>query len=870
MESLDRLEHLFRAAQLHPPEERAAFLDAACADDPALRAEIESLLAADVEAENDAFLAAPPTELDAALEAAAAPRPADAMEGTDVGPYRVLRALGQGGMGDVYLAVREEPFRRYVALKVIRHGTNSHDVSARFAIERQILASLDHSGIARLIDGGVTPAGLPYFAMEYVEGQSITAYCDERRLTIPERLCLFADVCHAVHYAHQNLVLHRDLKPTNILVTARDEVKLLDFGIAKLLNPQLSHLPVPITRAETRMLTPEYASPEQIRGEPLTTTSDVYSLGVLLYELLTGYRPHRLDGRSTHEIIRIVSDEPPVHPSTAVTRAEPDPATRRTAPDEVATARNLTAERLQRRLRGDLDAIALKALRKEPNQRYSSAELLAQDVERHLAQQPVSARRGSRRYRLASFLRRHRVEAAAAAAVFVALVGGLGVALWQAGEAQRERDMARIEAQTAEEVTAFVLGLFERADPTAAPGDTVTVREVLDAGADRVESTLAGQPAVQSELLHVIAHAFENLGRYDRAVGLMERAHALRTVASEPDDEEALHQLFDLAQLRVAQGDYHRAETDFRAYVEAARARYGARDVRVLKGTYRIWGTLHQQGRAASADSLFAALVAMEQALPDDDDDDRAYTVGEIGYVFLAKRRYDESERYLRRALAMEQRLHAGPHPHVADVHKSLASALNQQERSLEALPHATEAVRLHALLFPEGHDQAASGLYQLALTYRGLEEYEDTERTLLDAVAMLRRLHGTRHRSLTLYLDTLAGLYERQGRYTDAEPVLHEVVAITAERSGAEAPATLGARAYLGNNLRLQRRFTEAEAELLDCHEHLLAQVGADHRIARRVAQHLADLYDAWGRPAAAARYRGVPSDSNAALTTG
>ena len=847
-DALDRLEHLFRAAQLHPPDERPAFLDAACADDPALRAEIESLLAADEDADAHAFLDAPPPDWEDALRAAA-----DPLDGAHVGPYRVVRRLGQGGMGDVYLGLREQPFRRYVALKVLREGAASRDVLARFAVERQILASLDHPGIARLVDGGLTEHGLPYLAMDYVEGRPVTTYCDERRLSIPERLQLFCAVCDAVHYAHQNLVLHRDLKPSNILVTARGEVKLLDFGIAKLLNPHLGPAEAPVTRAEQRFLTPEYASPEQIRGEPLTTASDVYSLGVLLYELLTGRRPHRLDGCTTEEMIRIVSERDPAPPSTAVTR----PAESESEP--VAEARSASPERLQRHLRGDLDAIAMMALRKQPHARYGSAELLAQDVERHLAHQPVLARKGSRRYRLGMMLRRHRLEATAIAAVLVALVGGLGVALWQQAEAARERDTAHLEARKAEEVTAFVLSLFERADPTAAPGDTVRVRDVLDAGAARVEAMLGTQPAVGTELLHVIAQAYRNLGRYDRAAGLMARAYALRRDHLGPSDDATLGTIYALADLRVAQGQYAEAEADFRAYVAAATERYGERHPTVLRGTYRVWGALHQQGRAASADSLFPTLLALDRALPEADDPDRAFVLGELAYALLAMRRYADAEPYAHRALAMKQRLHGDAHPDVADAHKLLASALTQQGRPAEAEPHAREAVRLNALLFPDGHDQAASALYQLALTHRDLSRSDEAEQALRDAAAMLRRLHGTRHRSLPLYLTTLADLLEEQNEPARAEPVRRDIVGILAERSGESAPSTLVARANLGDTLRRLRRFAEAEPLLLGSYDALAAALGPEHARTRRVAEQLADLYDAWYRPTDAARYRAL-----------
>ncbi|HMB89835.1 MAG TPA: serine/threonine-protein kinase, partial [Rhodothermales bacterium] len=461
---LDRFERLFKAAQMHPPGERTAFLDAACADDPTLRQELESLLAADDEAEAEAFMGTPAASLTGGFSEGVAASPShDTLIGQQVGAYMVRRRLGSGGMGDVYLAERSKPFRSYVAIKIIRRGMDTREVLLRFEMERQILAALNHSHIARLLDGGMTDDGLPYFAMEYVEGEPITAYCDKNRLNVEERLHLFQVVCQAVQFAHQNLIIHRDLKPSNILVTKEGTVKLLDFGIAKLLNPGMSPVTMPVTRTELRLMTPEYASPEQVRGEPLTTASDEYSLGVILYELLTGHRPYRLTQRTQAEIIEAVCQQDPERPSTRVTKTEQirraDGTTEEITPETVGSLRAVPVERLRRRLKGDLDNIVLMALRKEPDRRYESAAALGQDLERYLAGQPVMAHRDTRSYRLRKFVQRHRVAVVAGIVVLVSLVGGLGTTLWQASEARQERDRAQIEAQKAEEVKEFLLSL---------------------------------------------------------------------------------------------------------------------------------------------------------------------------------------------------------------------------------------------------------------------------------------------------------------------------------------------------------------------------------------------------------------------------
>ena len=409
-----RVKSVFAAAVAQSPAERAAFVSAACGEDAALRTEVESLLSSHDAAEAEAFMAnAPGLPLD----------PAPVADGQRIGPYRVLGEVGRGGMGTVYRAVRDDDeYRKVVAVKVVQHSLDS-TLAERLKTERQILAALEHPGIARLLDGGTTADGLPWLAMEYVEGEPVTEHAERRRLSVPERLGLFREVCAAVHYAHQMLVVHRDIKPGNILVTPAGNAKLLDFGIAKLLEGADSVETAP-TLTMLRAMTPEYASPEQVRGHAVSTATDIYSLGVLLCELLTGDRPYRFPSRDPAEVARVITTAPPERPSDLVAR---QPATRRTPP---------------RQLQGDLDNIVLMALRKEPERRYSSVDQLSEDVRRHLEGRPVIARPDTFRYRASKFVRRNRGLVAAAVAVVLSLVGGLVATAWQAGVARRERARA--------------------------------------------------------------------------------------------------------------------------------------------------------------------------------------------------------------------------------------------------------------------------------------------------------------------------------------------------------------------------------------------------------------------------------------------
>jgi serine/threonine protein kinase/tetratricopeptide (TPR) repeat protein len=485
-----------------PVSERSPYLDQSCTDDPELRDEVESLLRSHEEA-GSVFLKNAAGKLKTALEAGIFTR-----VGSRVGVYQILAEIGHGGMGEVYRAVRADgQYEKAVAIKLVRGGYDTSGLLQRFRHERQILASLDHPNIARLLDGGTTEDGTPYLVMELIEGERLDSYCDTHRLSISERLELFREICSAVQYAHQRLIIHRDLKPGNVLVTADGIPKLLDFGIAKLIDPD--------SLAETtlvRPMTPEYASPEQIRGEPITTASDVYSLGVVLYQLLTGRSPYSLDTRSSHQLAQAVCETDPAKPSSAVLRpipASPEDRVPPAIPDHLASVREGSPAKLQRRLSGDLDQIVLKAMRKEPHQRYSSVEQLGDDIRRHLEGLPVTAVRGSFAYRANKFIRRNRMAIAAGSLLAVTLMGGIAATIRQARIARRQAEIARSERAKAEKRFSDVRELansliFEIHDSIQSlPGATPSRKLLLDRAVqylDKLSSDSAGDVNLQREL----------------------------------------------------------------------------------------------------------------------------------------------------------------------------------------------------------------------------------------------------------------------------------------------------------------------------------------------------------------------------------
>jgi serine/threonine protein kinase/tetratricopeptide (TPR) repeat protein len=493
------------------PEDRHSFLQGACRNDTALLREVESLLEYEESAAD--FMEESAVEVTARL---AAEEELHALRGQRVGQYEIVRELGCGGMGAVYLAERvDEEYRGEVAIKLIKRGMDTEYILRRFRHERQILASLNHPNIARLLDGGATPDGLPYFVMEYIEGLPITEYADRHELSTTDRLRLFRTVCAAVSYAHRNLVVHRDLKPSNILVTAEGTPKLLDFGIAKLLRADSSPQATEATATELCVLTPEYASPEQVRGETITTASDVYSLGVLLYELLTGHRPYRFKSRRPDEIARAICEQEPEKPSTVVTRVaeagetDGDVAVRST-PEHVSLMREGTPDRLRRRLLGDLDNIALKALRKGPERRYASVEQLSEDIRRHLEGLPVSARKDTFAYRTQKFVRRHRAGVMAASLILLALVGGAVATLWQARVARAER--ARAERRFDDVRKLANLFMFDYHDAIATLPGSTPVRQRLVKDALEYLDSLAKEAGDDRSLQRELAAAYMKMG----------------------------------------------------------------------------------------------------------------------------------------------------------------------------------------------------------------------------------------------------------------------------------------------------------------------------------------------------------------------
>jgi eukaryotic-like serine/threonine-protein kinase len=843
------VEALLDAALDLPLDARGALLDDPAAGDPAVRAEVRRLL--EGMGDVDGFLRGTAAEFAAPLVAAADEGSGDltSRKIERVGPYRILREIGRGGMAAVYLAERDDDqFRMQVALKLVPRGMDSAHALRRFREERQILASLEHPHIARLLDGGVTHDGLPWFALEYVAGVPIDRYCDEHALGIEARLALFCKVCDAVQFAHRNLVVHRDLKPSNIMVSDDGEPKLLDFGIAKLLETGAT-ADEPLTRTGTRVLTPEYASPEQVKDEAITTATDVYSLGVLLFELLTGRRPYRLSTRSPLEAERAIVEVEPDVPSTCVTRdgppldqdASPTDATPpNTSAQSLSQARGSTPERLRRRLRGDLDTIVLMALRKEPSRRYASVEQLASDVRRHLEGRPVSARRDSRRYRTGKFLRRNRAAVVAVAAVLALAAGG---ATFHSVEVSHQRNVARQEAAKAEQVAEFLVDLFRQSDPYGPAAATLSIADILQIGGERLERELIDQPDVRATLMSVVGRVYENLGRLDEAAGLELRAFDIRRGLLPSDHLDIASSLDRLGRVHFRKGDFASADTLLSAALVIRRARLGERHELVAEGINNMAALRLEQGDLAAADSLNRQVLALRRETLGASHPHVALSLNNLAVVARRLGEYDEAETYHREALAIRRSHYGAEHPLVAATTKNLALALHSQYRFAEAKAMYQDALDIQVRLLGDRHPEVGMTLNSLASLLRMEGQYADAEPLFSRALALQREALGPAHPQLANTLDNLAGLMRERGDLAGAERHSREGLAMRQQLLAADHPAVATGLNSLGIVLRDRGAFDQAETLIQQAVAITTARLGPDHQFTATMTHNLASV---------------------------
>ncbi len=789
------------------PPDLDAFLEAASPDDAALRHEVRALLTAH-------------RQTGATLQTRISREPgftlADRSDrsGTEVGSYRVIRQIGVGGMGIVYEGIRADPgFDRRVAIKFLQRGVESDLAIRRFRYERQILANLSHPHIGALIDGGVTDDGQPYFVMEYVQGRPITEWCDERTLPLRGRLLVFLQVCRAVQHAHQQLVVHRDLKPANILVTDEGTVKLLDFGIAKLLRVSEGTDQLPATQGGARIFTPEYASPEQVRGLPVGVASDVYALGVLLFELVAGRRPFGLQGKLIAEIEQIVCTTPPPRPSEAL------------GPDRWRKLAARSAPALRRRISGDLDAIILVALRKEAERRYGSVDEMAQDVEALLDRRPVHARPEGWGYRTRRLLRRHPVESIAAVLLLCSSVGGMVFSTRQARAAELQRDRSTA-------VTEFFTTMLAAPDP-ARLGRSVTMREVLDTAAIRADS-LDERPDLAAEIREVIGDTYRGLGEYEAAAAQYSRAVVLRRMLSPngdlatgtllskvsgiyeftgaypeadsvmriadpmvqrhaaPDDLSRASILDSRARLRDAAGDLPASAQLYREALEF-RARVAPDNDSLLLFSYNNLGqVITQLGRFAEGETLHAQSVAAARRAHGAEHPLVANAMAQYAYSLELNGHLDRADSVSEAALAMQRRLLGAEHPDYAWALFQSAQFLARMKQYSRAAGRAREVLALRGRTLPDAHPAIATAMQALGISLSHLDSTVAAERYLKESLALRRASLPAHHWLIASSEGILGDFYTGVGRYVEAERLLlRSETALAADREPSSQPMT-------------------------------------------------------------------------------
>ena len=840
------------------PEQRPAWLASLGAKEPGLAADLRMLLSERDAIQDSGFL-------DGVVQLGV--RPATlSLAGQVLGAYRLLSLIGQGGMGTVWLAERcDGRFEGRAAVKLLNVALMGRSSEERFRREGNILARLTHPNIARLIDAGVSPTGQPYLVLEHVDGQVIDRYCDEHALSVEARLRLFLDVLEAVTHAHANLVVHRDIKPGNVLVSVDGHVKLLDFGIAKLLeNDEEDRIRsgdnVPLTR-DAWAATPQYAAPEQVAGGMVTTATDVYALGVLLYVLLTGTHPAGDAALTPATLMHAIVEVDPRRPSDVVAKETPE------ALDAQALRCSTTPGRLRRMLRGDLDTIVAKTLKKNAAERYVSVTALADDLRRFLRREPITAQPDTLRYRTATFVKRHSRGVAASAAVVVLIAA---LTTFHTVRLQIERNRAQREAAKATKASEVLTSLLTAADPyDVIHGSRIdpTVRDVLDAGAEQVKKELAKQPELQAGMLTVLGRIYRRLGLYDRAEPLLEQALASGNAAFHEDHVDVAQTLHDLGVVLADKGDYAFAAQRLEEAL-AMRRRLLGYDHADVAVTLSELGRVYQDlGLNQRAEPLQREALRIRRTVLGEDHRETAVSLSDLASVLRLNGDLAGAEALLTRCLEMNRKTRGEIHPNTSSTLHDLAliAAARRDDAGAEAM--LRRALDIARRTLGEKHPVVATTLNSLSHVLASQRRYEEAAAALQEALAIARPALGNGHQLVAIYATNLALVQLVRHQAVAAEALLREALPIRARAPGLVPSrrrtiseddwSVATTKALLGNSLVAQRRYADAEAVLLGARRDLDVTPKPSARDVKATISGLVQLYEAWGKREAAAAYR-------------
>jgi serine/threonine protein kinase len=869
-----KVQSLFHEAADMPRAEQRVFLEMRCGDDVALVGEVLVLLEED--ARGGSLLDGDVAEVASQIfeDASSSPLPFK-----EFGPYRIKQALGEGGMGVVYLAERED-LGNQVAIKILRDAWVSPARRERFNAEQRTLAQLNHPSIARLYDADTSPDGTPFFVMEYVEGVPLTEYCKAKKCAIPERLRLFRAVCEAVLYAHQHAVIHRDLKPSNILVKEDGSIRLLDFGIAKHLE-NLGEL-VDQTITGLRLMTPAYAAPEQIRGEQVGIHSDVYSLGVVLYELLAGRLPFDFSSCTPAQAEKVLTEQEAPKPSDAAAKSA------------ASAEMNIRAVTASRAAWADLDVLCLTAMHKDPQRRYQSVEALIRDVDHYLNAEPLEARPDTWHYALGKFVRRHWQLVSAAAVMFTLLVS---LVIFYTISLTKARNAALMQAARTQRIQRFMLNLFQGGDPSAGPADDLRVVTLLDRGVQEARS-LDAEPAVQAELFETLGGIYQKLGKLEQADALMESALAEREALYGPDSTETAKGLLALGSLRDAEARYGDAERLIRQALDRDRRHLSANDPAVAKAMLALGGVLEDRGAYDQSIAILEQTVQLYSA-PGSAPADLADSLYELGNAQFYAGHYEKSEESNQRALAIYKQIYGERHPRVADVLINLgairldtghyrgaeqydrealdivqawygkdnpetaadltilARSLVYQQRYDEASDLLQQSLAIKERTFGKVHPSVASTLNELGSVALQETKYDAAEQYFERMADIYQTDYGEQHYLYATALSNLASVYTARKQWTRAEKLYRQAIPIYVESQSPTHINTGIARIKLGRTLLRQHRFADAEVETHAGYDILTPQMDPKVSWLMNARKDLTEEYEGMKQPEQAAKFR-------------
>ena len=805
----EQVKEIFEACLECAPERRDAFLDKACAENATLRLEVASLISA--YGRSDGLSVHPWTG--EFLEEGEPDRV--------IGQYRLIRKIGEGGMGQVWLAEQAEPLKRLVALKLIHGGIFDPALLRRFQAERQSLASMDHPTIAKVFDAGATEAGQPYFVMEYVPGEPITTYCDARKLTLPQQLELFIQACEGVQHAHQKAIIHRDLKPANILVVDVDDrpmPRIIDFGLAKVIR-QFADDTNPATRAEGFVGTPGYMSPEQAGSSDIDTRTDVYSLGVVLYELLTGQLPFdatKLKQLPFYEILRQVMEQDPLRPSfraaenteIAISSAEK----RRSDPKKLAA-----------QLRGDLDWITMKALEKDRTRRYGTPSELGKDVRRYLDQVPVEARPGNLSYRIAKYVRRHRFGVATIAVLAMLLPAFAILQSIELRRIARERDRAG-------RITEFITEMFKVSNPGEERGNQITAREILDKASGNIQTGLQQDPEMQAQMMMVMGKVYDNLGLYPQADSLLRRATDIRRSTLGAENFDTAASMGALAWTLGHEGRYPEAEALQRQVLEIQKRKLGAENPDTVSTMADLAVILADEGHYPEAEKLQCQALDLRRRILTPDDPNIAASLENLGTVLQMEAHYPEAEKLDKEAIAIRSRVLGPDHPDTIATMNNLANVLFFEGRYSEAEKLDEEVLEERRKVFGAENPLTLKTMNNLANVLHREHREAEAEKLCRETLEIQKRVLGPEHPETLMSMNNLTAILSKESKYAEAEQIGREVLEIRRRVLGPEHPLTLRAMSNLADSLTKLGNWSDAEKLLrqaLDIQRRIL---GPDH----------------------------------------